>query len=108
MVKSGNTVSNAEVQTNEGGLKTTVIGNTKVHWDDSKMNSSYANVANVATTREEIVLLFGTNSAWTQVSEDVTVQLSERIILNPHAAKRFLGMLTKTLEEYERNYGSLG
>jgi hypothetical protein len=107
MANTGKVTTNAEVQT-EGGMKTTVIGKTKVHWDDSKMRSSYANVANVATTREELMLLFGTNRAWSQVTEEVTVELSERIILNPHAAKRLLTMLAKTLEDYERNYGSLG
>jgi len=36
----------------------------KVRWDDSSMRSAYANVCNVAGTREEIVLLFGMNQAW--------------------------------------------
>ena len=36
----------------------------KVVWDDSKMRSTYANVCNVASTREEVVVLFGTNQAW--------------------------------------------
>jgi hypothetical protein len=31
----------------------------KIRWDDSNMKSSYANVCNVASTREEFVLLFG-------------------------------------------------
>ncbi len=35
----------------------------KIVWDDSNMRSVYANVANVAGTREEIVLLFGMNQA---------------------------------------------
>jgi hypothetical protein len=33
----------------------------RVRWDDSNMRSVYANVCNVAGTREEIVLLFGMN-----------------------------------------------
>jgi hypothetical protein len=33
----------------------------KIRWDDSQMQSSYANVCNVASTREEVVLLFGVN-----------------------------------------------
>ena len=92
----------------EGSGKTTMIGRTKVHWDDSRMRSSYANVCNVATTREEIMLLFGTSQAWSKVAEEVTVELSDRIILNPFAAKRLMTMLGKTLEEYEKAYGSLG
>ncbi len=37
----------------------------KVRWDDSNMKSTYANVCNVAGTREEIVLLFGMNQPGT-------------------------------------------
>ncbi|MDD5049800.1 MAG: DUF3467 domain-containing protein, partial [Methanoregulaceae archaeon] len=35
-----------------------------IKWDDSKMTSSYANVCNVSSTREEVTLLFGTNQTW--------------------------------------------
>lgn len=94
--------------TSEGGLKSTMVGRTKVHWDDSKMRSSYANIFNVATTREEVMLLFGTSRAWTQVTDELTVDLSERILLNPIAAKRLLAMLQRSIEEYERTYAPLG
>jgi hypothetical protein len=36
----------------------------KIKWDDSNMKSSYANVCNVTSTREEVVILFGMNQAW--------------------------------------------
>jgi hypothetical protein len=36
----------------------------KVNWDDSNMSTSYANVCNVSSSREEVTLLFGTNQAW--------------------------------------------
>ena len=91
-----------------GKDKTTVVGRTTVHWDDTKLRTAYANVANVATTKEEVMLLFGTSRNWTGQTDDVTVELSDRILLGPHAAKRLLGMLAKTLEEYERAYGPLG
>ena len=45
------------------GSPTQTIGQTKIVWDDSNMRSAYANVANVAGGREEIVLLFGMNQA---------------------------------------------
>ena len=91
-----------------GSGTTTTVGGTKIRWDDSKMRSSYANVCNVATTREEIMLLFGTNQAWSKMNEEVAIELSDRIILNPFAAKRLLALLAKTVEEYEKAYGSLG
>lgn len=88
--------------------KTSMVGKTKIKWEDGKLRSAYANVCNVATTREEVMLLFGTSQAWMNPSEEVTVELSDRILLNPHAAKRLLQMLAKSIEEYERQYGPLG
>ena len=90
------------------GPKTSMVGQTKIRWDDTKMRTAYANVCNVATTREEIMVLFGTSQAWMNAGEEVAVSLSDRILLNPHAAKRLMGMLVKTIEEYERNFGTLG
>ena len=63
-------------------------GTPKVKWDTSSMRSAYANVCNVNCTREEVVLLFGLNQAWSGAEEEVTVQIGERIILSPFAAKR--------------------
>jgi hypothetical protein len=85
----------------------TMVGRTKVNWDDSKMRSVYANVCNVATTREEVMLLFGTTQNWTNTSEEVNVELHERVVMNPFAAKRMLLLLAKTLEEYEKVHGTL-
>jgi Protein of unknown function (DUF3467) len=87
---------------------TTVNPSTpKVKWDDSNMRSSYANVCNVASTREEVVLLFGMHQAWQSGQKEVTVQLSERIVLSPFAAKRLTGLLANVLKEYENRYGML-
>ncbi len=82
-------------------------GAPKVIWDDSKMKTSYANVCNVLGTREEITLLFGTNQAWQGGRREVTVALSDRIVLSPYAAKRLVQMLDQGLREYEHRYGEL-
>jgi hypothetical protein len=79
----------------------------KVVWDDSKMSTSYANVCNVLGTREEIMLLFGANQAWHGGQKEVTVILSDRIVLNPYAAKRLNQLLEQGLKEYEARYGEL-
>src|SRR5436190_15419876 len=79
----------------------------KVVWDDSKMHTSYANVCNVLGTREEIMLLFGANQAWHGGQKEVTVLLSDRVVLNPYAAKRLLQLLQQGLKEYESRYGEL-
>lgn len=80
---------------------------TKVVWDDSRMSTSYANVCNVLGTREEITLLFGANQGWHSGQKEVKVLLSDRIVLNPYAAKRLQLMLEKGLGEYEARYGAL-
>jgi hypothetical protein len=76
-----------------------------IKWDDSNMRSSYANVANVASTREEIVLLFGINQAWHGGQKEVTVQLTDRLILSPFAAKRLSILLSNVLREHEARFG---
>jgi len=80
---------------------------TKIVWDDSGMRSVYANVSNVAGTREEIVLLFGMNQAWHAGQKEVKVQLTDRIVLSPFAAKRFSILLNNVLQDYEKRYGAL-
>ena len=79
----------------------------KIRWDDSNMRSTYSNVANVAGTREEIVLLFGMNQAWHSGQKEVTVQLTDRIVLSPFAAKRMAILLQNVIRDYESRYGEL-
>jgi Protein of unknown function (DUF3467) len=78
-----------------------------VKWDDSSMRTAYANVCNVIGTREEIMLLFGANQAWQSGQKEVRVVLSDRVVLNPYAAKRLYRMLEKGLKEYEVQFGEL-
>lgn len=79
----------------------------RVQWDESRMNSSYANVVNATGTREEIMLLFGVHQAWQRGAKEVVVQLTNRIILNPLAAKRLQAVLTQVLREHENRFGPL-
>jgi len=78
-----------------------------VRWDDSHMTSTYANVCNVSSTREEVTLLFGTNQSWHMGQQELTVQLSNRVILNPFAAKRLTILLGNIMREYEARFGAL-
>ena len=78
----------------------------QVKWDDTNMKSSYANVCNVMSTREEVVLMFGVNQAW-QAGQNVTVQLTDRIILSPHAAKRLSVLLTNIVKQHEERFGQI-
>ena len=81
---------------------------SRVEWDDSKMDTTYANVANAASTREEVALLFGTNTTWKLSSDKpVKIELTNRIILSPFAAKRFMLLLSGVIDEYEARFGEL-
>ncbi len=85
----------------------TVGAQKKINWDDSNMRSVYANVCNVAGTREEIVLLFGMNQAWHSAQQEMTVQLADRIVLSPFVAKRLAVLLNSVIQDYESSYGPL-
>ena len=79
----------------------------KVVWDDSNMRSVYANATNVAGGQEEIVLLFGMNQSWQAGQKEIKIQLSDRIVLSPFAAKRLAILLNNVLKDYEKRYGEL-
>ena len=78
-----------------------------VVWRDDDMRSTYANVCNVTHTRDEVVVLFGTNRGWKGEGQPVTVELSDRMILSPYAAKRLARLLNGVVEQYEQRYGTL-
>lgn len=79
-----------------------------VNWDDSQMRTSYANVVNASSTREEMTLFFGTNLTWNPAqAKEFHVRLNDRIVLNPHAAKRLWILLGAILKQYESRFGEL-
>lgn len=81
---------------------------TRVIWDDSQMATSFANVINVFSSREEFTFLFGTNQTWTMSeSRELTVRLSNRIVLTPYAAKRLQALLTARIADYEQRFTRL-
>ena len=84
------------------------LNSLTLKWDDSKMQTTYANVVNASSTREEVSIFFGTNQSW-NVSEDreLAIQLSDRMVLNPYAAKRLLVLLSRIVKEYENRFGTL-
>ena len=79
-----------------------------VNWDDSGMRTSYANVVNASSTREEVMLFFGQNLTWNPAeAREFNIRLSDRIVLNPYAAKRLWVLLGAVLREYEVRFGAL-
>jgi aspartate-semialdehyde dehydrogenase len=79
----------------------------RINWDQTKMTTTYANVCNVSSTREEVSVLFGTNQTVNVAQNGITVELTDRIILNPYAAKRLAHILTGVLQQYETAFGAL-
>ena len=78
-----------------------------IRWDDSNMRSVYANVCNVSSTREEVTLLFGTNQAWRAGQKEFGIELTDRVIVSPYAAKRLSLLLSGVVAEYEKRFGKL-
>lgn len=85
----------------------TAGGGRKIRWDTKNMKNTYANVCNVTSTREEVVMLFGINQAWERGKEELEIELTDRIIMSPFAAKRLVNLLGNLMDEYEKRYGSL-
>ena len=74
------------------------------------LKSSYCNMANATSTREEVVLNFGVNQNWDQPGGkpgELEVDMLHRIIISPFAAKRLSDALVQLMRDYEQRYGPL-
>ena len=74
------------------------------------LKSSYCNMCNATSTREEVVLNFGLNQNWDQPTakpDVLEVDLQDRVVLSPFAAKRLSEALGKLVADYEARYGKL-
>jgi hypothetical protein len=79
----------------------------RLRLDGANMKSCYANFVNVNSNREETVFLFGMHHAWAGGQKEVEVQLSNRIVMSPFAAKRLATILNNVLREHEARFGAL-
>ena len=75
--------------------------------DDTGISNAYANVCNVSSSREEVVLVFGMNNAWERDASEVRVKLNSRVILSPFAAKRLEMLLDSVVKQYETRFGEI-
>jgi hypothetical protein len=78
-----------------------------LRFDSSNIKSTYCNVCNATSTREEVVINFGINKTWDTGGSELDVQLEHRIILNPIAAKRLQDLLVRLIAGHEQRYGKL-
>ncbi|MBT9384342.1 DUF3467 domain-containing protein [Pseudooceanicola sp. CBS1P-1] len=91
-----------ETETKDSDRKSMVI------WNDEAMATSFANVVNVQGTREQVEVFFGTNRSWNPADAGpLRVDLTNRVIMTPFAAKRLHQILTGVLREYEARHGIL-
>ncbi|HSB82035.1 MAG TPA: DUF3467 domain-containing protein [Candidatus Methylomirabilis sp.] len=76
-------------------------------WSDPGIEGAYANVFTISATRDEIVFLFGLKPALKAEGDEMTVGLSNRVVLAPPVAQRMLAGLNSLIHAYESEYGSL-
>jgi hypothetical protein len=74
--------------------------------DDAQVSACYSNFCRVSSTPEELILDLGLNPNPMHPGE-VTVKVSQRIILNHYTAKRLLAALSATLQRHEQTFGVL-
>lgn len=92
-----------------GGKKAEAPRQQQLRFRTENLKSSYCNMANATSTREEVVLNFGINQSWDQAHADtLEVDLQHRIILSPFAAKRLTTALQQLMQDYEQRHGKLG
>ncbi len=79
----------------------------RVRLDTSRMKSSYCNVCNATSTREEVVLNFGLNQSWDRSEGDLEIEIQHRVIMSPHAARKLKDVLDELIDSYESRHGPL-
>jgi Protein of unknown function (DUF3467) len=108
------TTEQASEKTNGSGAHVTAAAaarsapeRSRMRVDTSDLKSSYCNVCNGSSTREEVVLNFGVNHDWDRGEADYDIRLLHRIVLSPFAAKRVATLLTSIVADYEKRHGVL-
>ena len=107
--KVASRAENAETSAATGDAPVASTGQEaqQIRMNTASVKSSYCNMVNVTTTREEVVMNFGVNESWDRGTSEYDVRLVHRIVMSPFAAKRLALMLGKLVTEYEGRYGEL-
>jgi hypothetical protein len=79
---------------------------TTIEFDDSEANVMYANMLRIHSSPEDVAIDFA-HTPNPQLLQDQKLKISQRIILNPHNAKRLLGMLAQVVKRHEDQFGPL-
>lgn len=78
-----------------------------LRWDTTQLKSTYCNVANATSTREEVVLNFGVNQNRDRPRAELEIQLLHRVLLSAFTARRLQQLLTQLIAEHESRHGEL-
>jgi hypothetical protein len=78
-----------------------------VKFDDTGITNAYANVCNVSSLREEVVMVFGMNNAWKREAGKICVNLNSCVTLTSIAAKRRALLLNSVVQQYETRCGGM-
>jgi hypothetical protein len=103
---SPSSAAETDKATPPGPARTTPPAAQGIRLDIGELKSSYCNICNANSTREEVVLNFGVTHDWDR-GQNGELRLLHRIILSPQAAKRFAGLLNRVIQDYETRHGSL-
>jgi len=79
-------------------------GESTLRIDDSKAEAIYANFCRVNCTPEEVIFDLGLNPH-PPGTPQVTVNVTQRIVVNHYTAKRLLSALSYSLQQHERVFG---
>lgn len=74
-------------------------------WDDARAKRTYANECNVATGGDEFVVSFGVEQAPQAGGAGGGIEVTRRIVLTPHVAKRLAVLLDRVVREQESRFG---
>lgn len=77
-----------------------------VQVDDDEVVAGYANFCRVSSTPEELILDLGLNPT-PYATQEITVKVSQRIIMNHYTAKRMLNAVAMAVQRYEQAFGTL-
>jgi hypothetical protein len=83
------------------------VSEPKVRWDDARARRAYANECGVTTTVDEIIVAFGVNRGAgidAAAQDDALVEMTQRIVLAPHVAKRLAVLLDQVVRDHEARF----
>lgn len=97
-MSDASTIEDDTVQSMEHSGTEVASNAVSIRFDDKQMATSYANIARVALSVDEVYLLFGTNKGWAVPGAALEVTLANRIIMTPTVARGLVETLTRVLD----------